>query len=552
MLPEDSQSRNLNTTLAQVDSLVSAGNFEEAQNRLLTLRQDFPTSDEIRRRLDILDPLVRSAKFARDGKTAFDQGEYGEAVRALTQALELNPQDRFAQELKARALAERDRLRQVREALSAGQRAMRDGDTSTAAIELQKVLQIDPAHSQAAGLIGQMQNVQAVREREARLRATLQQADTLATETKFEDAQYTLRELRQEFPDSAEIDQKLRALDLQTKLHALVTDGQQALDHGEYGEAVRILTEAQQLAPDDERIRDLKVRAVQERDRLRQVREAIAGGQRALREGEPDLAEKQFQRALQLDPANSQATSLLTQLVAGRQAREGEHDLKTGLRLAENLITGRKFEEAERCLEELQGHHPDSAAVTQMLNALRQRKAEAVMISPAPASIANSRPTVLPAPAADYAKSMELAEELRLSLLKPRAPKTAANQSAAVPAPSSSGAPDSPRGDAADPPVKRVVESSDVTLVMGSGFRSQAAPAVPAAPAALPTPVAIQPEPPLAPPAAPKVPPPAREKTNQVSVAHAKPARMSPMVIVALGILTAILAVVAFAILHHS
>ena len=58
----------------------------------------------------------------------------------LREALELNPQDSEARELKERALQERDRLRQVREALSSGQRAMRQGDASAAEREFQRAL----------------------------------------------------------------------------------------------------------------------------------------------------------------------------------------------------------------------------------------------------------------------------------------------------------------------------------------------------------------------------------------------------------------------------
>ena len=113
------------------------------------------------------------------------------------------------------------------------------------------------------------------------------------------------------------------------------------------------------------RVRDLKVRAVQERDRLRQVREAISAGQRAMRQGDAGVAEREFQRALQLDPANAQATNLLAQIQKDRQAREREQRLKEGLSQAENLISAKKFEEAQRKLAELQQAYPDAEDVQQ-------------------------------------------------------------------------------------------------------------------------------------------------------------------------------------------
>ena len=131
-------------------------------------------------------------------------------------------------------------------------------------------------------------------------------------------------------------------------------------------------------------MRDLKVRAVQERDRLRQVREAISAGQRAMRQGDADVAEREYQRALQLDPANAQATNLLAQIQKDREAREREQRLKEGLNQAENLISGKKFDEAQRKLTELQQAYPDAEEVQQKLQVLNQRRAEAAAPPPPP------------------------------------------------------------------------------------------------------------------------------------------------------------------------
>jgi len=366
----------LKEALEQTDNLVSAGEYEDAQSRLLELRHDFPSSDEVQLRLKILDPLIRARKLVQEGKHAFHQGEYAEAVRALTEALRLDPQDHEARELKERAVGERDRLRQVREALSLAQRALRQGDASTAEQEFQRALQLDPANSQAISLREQFRQAQAAREREARFRVTLQQSDNLVGEGKFDHAQGALRELQQEFPDSAAIEQKLLELDEQMKVARLLEEGQLAFDQGEFGEAVRILTEAQGLDPSDPRVRDLKVGAVQERDRLRQVREAISAGQRAMRQGHPDVAEGEFQRALQLDPASTQTTNLLAQIQKDRRQREGEQRLNEGLSQAENLLAGEKFDEAHRKLTELQQAYPDAEVEQQKLQALNEGKVE--------------------------------------------------------------------------------------------------------------------------------------------------------------------------------
>ncbi len=193
---------SLKEALWQTDKLVDAGKYLEASDQLQSLQKKFPDADEIRLKLEILDPFVKAAKFIEDGQRAMSQGEYGEAVRSLSAALELNPQDKQAAELKATAIKERDRLRQIREALSAGQKALREGDSNTAAINLQKVLQLDPTHVEGAGLLGQIQKAKATDDSDAKLREGLNQADGLLAEKKFEDAEYALMELQHDFPEA--------------------------------------------------------------------------------------------------------------------------------------------------------------------------------------------------------------------------------------------------------------------------------------------------------------------------------------------------------------
>jgi Flp pilus assembly protein TadD len=308
------QDFRLKEGLWQTDNLVSEGKYEEAQSRLLELQQDFPSSDEVNLKLKILAPLVHSRQLVQEGKQAFQQGEYAEAARVFAEALRRDPQDKEVRELRDRALQERDRLRQVREALNAGQSALREGDVSTAEQEFQKALQLDPASPQAISHWEQFRQAQAAWQREGRFREVVEQSDSLVAAGNLDEAQRVLLDFQQEFPDSTEVEQMLQALDLLMKVARLLEESQLAFDQGEFGEAVRILTEAQQLDPNDSRVRDLKVRAVLERDRLRQVREAISAGQRAVRQGHPEVAEREFQRALQLDPANSQAANLLGQI----------------------------------------------------------------------------------------------------------------------------------------------------------------------------------------------------------------------------------------------
>ncbi|MGA2984969.1 MAG: protein kinase [Terriglobia bacterium] len=539
----------LKEALWQTDNLVSEGKYEEAQNRLLELQQDFPNSDAVHQKLQVLDPLIRSRKLFQLGEQAFNQGEYAEAVRALGEALELNPQDSEASALKERALQERDRLRQVREALSSGQRAMRGGDGDAAEREFQRALQLDPANTQATSFLGQIRQAQAARERELRFREALQRSDNLVAEGKFEDAQQALLELQQAFLDSAEIDQKLLALDQLMKVRRLMAEGQRAFDQGEFGEAVRILTEAQELDPANAGVRDLRVRAVQERDRLRQVREAISAGQRAMRQGDAGVAERELKRALQLDPANVQATNLLAQVQKEREERERQKRLKEGLSQAENLISGKKFEEAQRKLTELQKAYPDAEEVLQKQLVLTQRRAEAAAPPPAPSPPAE-KATPRGTPLSDGAKSMQWAEELRRSLQTPRPPESAPPAKPASPAPTLATpvaqAPVQAPQITEAPKAEPAGEAFGVTMMLGGSLKTH--------PMAAPE---VLPPPPMAPPprVEPKIPAyapaPPRVTPTPPAAARAVTTKKSPMIMAAAIVLVVILAISGYLIFHH-
>ena len=94
-----------------------------------------------------------------------------------------------------------------------------------------------------------------------------------------------------------------------------------------------------------------------------------------MRQGHADVAEREYQRALQLDPSNAQATSLLAQIQKDRQAREREQHLNQALREVEYLLSGNRRVEAERMLTELQQAYPHSDEVQQKLEALKPKTA---------------------------------------------------------------------------------------------------------------------------------------------------------------------------------
>lgn len=401
----------LKEALWQADNLVYAGSYEEAQGQLLELQKDFPDSDDIRLKLQILRPLIRVRQLVDEGQHAFDQGEFGEAVRLFTEALKLDPHDKDVRDLKERAIAEREKLREVRGATNTGQQALHEGDDGAADLEFQRAFQLHPSPQPARTVAAPVPPPHPTQNPEAWLRATFQRYDDRMTAGKFDEAEIALLEMQSEYPASTPIGQKLLVLERQLKMARLLAESQQAYSEGEFGEAVRLLNEAQELDPSDSRVPELKAQAIKERDRLRQVREAISSGQRAVRQGTLEAAEQELQRALQLDPANLQATTLLAEVKTDRQERDRAQNLRSGLIQAEKLLAANRFDEAGRILAELQRANPNpSDEVKARLQKLNQWKAEALALAARPSSV-----PMRTSPAGPATASL-LAEELRRSL----------------------------------------------------------------------------------------------------------------------------------------
>jgi len=306
--------------LVEARDLRDKGDYAGAQEKVrAVLILDNTRADAKRLHTEIsadlvrLGPLIKAKKLVGEAEEALSRGELNEALRMLGEAEELNPTDTQARNLKEKALKEQERAKEVREAVTTGQRAMKQGDLTMAEQVLTRALELDHGNPQAAELLAQIQKDREARERDFRLKEGLWQADNLVSEGKYEEAQTRLRELQQGFPASDEVDLKLKILGPLIRSGKLVQEGKHAFEQGEFGEAARLLVEALALDPQDKEVRQLKDRALQERDRLRELQEAMSFGQKALREGNAGEAETEFQRVLELDPANVQATNLLEQ-----------------------------------------------------------------------------------------------------------------------------------------------------------------------------------------------------------------------------------------------
>jgi TonB family protein len=165
---------------------------------------------EITAELNRLSSQPRVRELLAEGEGAFKRGEYADAVRALTELLKLHPNDTQARNLKERAEKEQDKQHKVHEALTAGQKALKQGDLTGAEQELQKVLTLDKGHTQASSLLTEIRQDRLAREKDFRLKEGLWKVDKLIGEGNYDGAQRELAALYGEFPESQEVRKKLQ------------------------------------------------------------------------------------------------------------------------------------------------------------------------------------------------------------------------------------------------------------------------------------------------------------------------------------------------------
>jgi serine/threonine-protein kinase len=191
--------------LAEARQMKEKGDLNGAQEKVRAIlliessqAEALHLNSEITAELERLASIPQVRELVAEGEQAFQRGDYAEAIRALAGALELNPHDTQARNLKERAARKQERLRQIGEALTAGEKALKQGDLAAAGVELQKVLALDQNNAQASSLLAEIR------------KEVLDKADKLVAEGKHREAQLELEALQKEFPDSEDVRQKLQ------------------------------------------------------------------------------------------------------------------------------------------------------------------------------------------------------------------------------------------------------------------------------------------------------------------------------------------------------
>lgn len=258
----------------QAQELRSKGELTEAQDRvqtLLLLDSNYPGARtlmaELSSAIQRMEASSRLAQIENEAEKLLGRGECEEALKLLSEALRMDPRDTRALSLQDRAVREQQRQKEARDAFSAAHQAFKQGDLTAAETGLRKVIELDPHHSRAAGLLEIIHQDRETRARNFDLKEALWDAEAQLKDRKADEAVKRLSALQTKYPENAEVLALLKsareqaAAQRQSWLDGQLTAAGQLLETQEFDQATRVLAAVRKEFPQNQRAQQMLAQA---------------------------------------------------------------------------------------------------------------------------------------------------------------------------------------------------------------------------------------------------------------------------------------------------
>ena len=320
-------------------------------------------------------------KEVEKGASLLGEGKLQEARAAAEGALQMDSSFEPAHDLQRSIQKELDRVQRVVDWIDDAKQRLAEGMPDEAEMLLAKVIEVEPANTQANKLLEQAAKEKKERRRRLELIERMQGARGLWTQQKYSDCIQVLIELQNEYPEEEEIPRLLQT----AREDQAEQEKRQSLDKArnllaarDYDECRSVLADLQKRFPTNEEISDLirELKADEEKQR-KLLRFAEARGLLAARRFDDCIT---LSTALQKEyPAEVEAGQLLV-TARQEQLEERKHQ---GLSNARELRASRQYGEYGVTLEELRKQFPNDEEIHRLLQELAeeqkvQRKQEVV------------------------------------------------------------------------------------------------------------------------------------------------------------------------------
>jgi tRNA A-37 threonylcarbamoyl transferase component Bud32/tetratricopeptide (TPR) repeat protein len=284
--------------LAEIETLIDAGQFNEARQRLeayrgVVLREEETRAlGELGSRMSAGVNQAATAQAIDEARAMARQGQLAKAIQSLQRAQRRLGAPAIGEELEALRL--RSRVADLEATASAADNA---GDEAAAIAAYQKLQELSPTDAYESAL-NRLRARQAVTEG----KRLLEQDNQAGAESAF------VRALG--YHDNAEARGYLARLETEADQRSLLLAADQAMAAGDYGAAVRQYGEALKLGADEsarQKLTDAR------------VKQEMARGDQALAAGDLERAKSAYRNALSLDPQTPGAEAGLEKIKTRQQ-----------------------------------------------------------------------------------------------------------------------------------------------------------------------------------------------------------------------------------------
>ena len=343
-------------------ALQRANRFEEALKQADEAKKINPEDKSI--------DLLRSSIYEKWEKDEFDKGtdmftqdRIPEAIAHWETVTKINPANPDAAPYIERAKARQVEL--VKEKLELGDKAFDKGDLATANEAWTQVLQNDPNNQAAKDKLKQVGPAQ---QRKTRYNQGANAYNT-GDYQKAINIGNALLALNAKDAKAAELVRRAR-LKQASGIKAILANGVKALKKGNYKLAASELDRAAASDPNNKDVANFRLKLNTTKDRERDTR--LAEGADAIRANNKAVAQKAFNRVLEIDPNNEQANKSIKSLTGKESVvKVSAEKVKSLYKKGINAYLANKLEDAEQAWAEANKLDPQNGEIKRYLDRVR-------------------------------------------------------------------------------------------------------------------------------------------------------------------------------------
>ena len=318
--------RRVNALVHDARQLASESNWELCRKKAQEGLKLDPNHQELQqlhgRSQQELEKRKRIADLIKDCRSLLQQKQFEGVLTLADQIIELQPGHPEASDLKGKASAALEHLRQVRELFETAQAHERAGELELALEKADAGLQLEPRNTQFLAI---QSRTTAALEHQRRVSALLSEARLQLNNHQYEASLRTAEELltlERDHAEGRELKQAaVSALERLRKLNESLAQAKAKAKAGLWEECLHAASEGLRLDPTHAELAELASQASETLDKRRTLQELLDSGRGQLARGELEASLKSAERALQLGPDNAEAAHLKQQVEGALDAR---------------------------------------------------------------------------------------------------------------------------------------------------------------------------------------------------------------------------------------